>query len=277
MALEKEDWEENCWAYRPTAEGSELPHGNVRRPIEDIIDEYDGILAKEDLEGADAFLREWLDRFVSEDDWADELTILNEIMGLCRSTNEKEEALQAVKDGIGIVGEHSLGDSVSGGTTYLNAATTMKAFGYAKEAMPYYEQAARAYEHNLAPQDYRFGGLFNNMALALEDLGEYDKAEAYYLKAMGIMEGLEPESLLEVALTWINLAVLYEKWGKDEKTDGCIAQAIDIFTDDRVPRDDYYAFNCRKCAKTFGHFGYFKMEKMLTEEADRIYGAGTEG
>ena len=48
------------------------------------------------------------------------------------------------------------------------------------------------------------------MALAWEDLGEYRKAEAYYKKAMDIMEALRPGSLLEIAVTWVNLAVLYE-------------------------------------------------------------------
>ena len=47
--------------------------------------------------------------------------------------------------------------------------------------MPYYDQAFRAYGGSLPPGDYRFGGLFNNMALAWEDLGEYRKAEAYYM------------------------------------------------------------------------------------------------
>ena len=53
------------------------------------------------------------------------------------------------------------------------------------------------------------------MALAWEDLGEYKKAEAYYKKAMDIMEALRPGSLLEIAVTWVNLAVLYEKAGRD--------------------------------------------------------------
>ena len=147
----------------------------------------------------------------------------------------------------------------------------MKAFGKAAEAMPYYDQAFRAYGGSLPPGDYRFGGLFNNMALAWEDLGEYRKAEAYYKKAMDIMEALRPGSLLEIAVTWVNLAVLYEKAGREEEIDGCLEKAAEIFRSGEVPRDGYYAFNCRKCAETFGHFGYFRIKKELTEAADRIY------
>ena len=142
--------------------------------------------------------------------------------------------------------------------------------------MPYYDQAFRAYGGSLPPGDYRFGGLFNNMALAWEDLGEYKKAEAYYKKAMDIMEALRPGSLLEIAVTWVNLAVLYEKAGRDGEIDGCLETAVEIFRSGEVPRDGYYAFNCRKCAETFGHFGYFRIKKELTETADRIYRAAGE-
>lgn len=88
---------------------------------------------------------------------------------------------------------------------------------------------------------------------------------------MDIMEALRPGSLLEIAVTWVNLAVLYEKAGREEEIDGCLEKAVEIFRSGEVPRDGYYAFNFRKCAETFGHFGYFRIKKELTEAADRIY------
>lgn len=78
------------------------------------------------------------------------------------------------------------------------------------------------------------------------------------------------------AVTWVNLAVLYEKAGRDGEIDGCLETAVEIFRSGEVPRDGYYAFNCRKCAETFGHFGYFRIKKELTETADRIYRAAGE-
>ena len=65
------------------------------------------------------------------------------------------------------------------------------------------------------------------MALAFEDLGEYPRAEVYYRKAMDIMERLKPGSILEIAVTWVNLAVLYEKWGHEDEIDGCLQKAIE--------------------------------------------------
>ena len=86
-----------------------------------------------------------------------------------------------------------------------------------------------------------------------------------------VLAALRPGSLLEMAVTWVNLAVLYEKAGREEEIDGCLEKAVEIFRSGEVPRDGYYAFNCRKCAETFGHFGYFRIKKELTEAADRIY------
>lgn len=283
MILEREDWEESRCCLRPRDAAVELPHGNAPVPgtcmtgradgheIGRVIADFDRLLARDAKEEAGRYLEDWLERFEKNGDWACQITILNEMMGFYRNTGEKEKGLASVKKGLSLVMEHELSGTVSGGTTFVNAATTMKAFGKAKEAMPYFEQAFRAYGETLAPEDYRFGGLFHNMALAFEDLGDYKRAEIYYKKAMEIMERLRPGSILEIAVTWVNLAVLYEKWGREEEIDRCLNKAIDGFHARDAARDAYYAFNCRKCADTFGYFGYFRMKKELNSEADRIY------
>lgn len=271
MILDKEDWEEDCCCFRPRVPAVQTDHRETV-PIHQVIGGFDALLARDAKEEAGEYLEKWLEEFENKGDWSSQITILNEMMGFYRNVGEKEKGLRSVEKGISLVGEHRLSDTVSGGTTYVNAATTMKAFGRAKEAMPYYEQAFRAYGQSLAPEDYRFGGLFNNMALAYEDMAEYEKAEAYYKKAMEIMEKLRPGSILEIAVTWVNLAVLYEKWDREQLVDGCLEEAVKGFHSDEVLHDAYYAFNCRKCAETFGHFGYFRIKKELAGEADRIYG-----
>lgn len=277
MILEKEDWKEGAC---PAESQGKKSGGHGHEPLQNtsihgIIEEFDRLLARDDKDAAAAYLETWLSQFEDTGDWAGQITILNEMMGFYRNTGEKEKGLSAVKKGLSLAGEHRLSETVSGGTTYLNAATTLKAFGRASEAMPYYEQAFRAYGKNLDAGDYRFGGLFNNMALAYEDLEDFAKAEAYYGKAMDIMEGLKPGSILEIAVTWMNLACLYEKWGREEEIEGCLLLAAEGFHSPEVPHDSYYAFNCRKCAMTFDHFGYFRMKQELLSEAERIYGEGT--
>lgn len=270
--LEKEDWQESSCCFAPQAEATAVSGGcDSTAAIKAVVAEFDRLLSMDAKAEAAAYLEEKLLEFEKADHWASQITVLNEMMGFYRNSGEAEKGLESVEKGLRLVGEHRMGDTVSGGTTFLNAATTMKAFQKTEEAMPYYEQAARAYSKNLDPFDYRFGGLFNNMALAYEDLGQYDKAEVYYKKAMDIMDRLKPGSILELAVTWVNLACLYEKWGRQEEIDFCLERAVDFFHSTEVSHDAYYAFNCRKCAATFDHFGYFRMKKELLESAERIY------
>lgn len=270
--MEREDWEEAGCCFRPSAETTEIPHGQKAGGIQSAIEEYDRLISRDAKEEAEQFLEAKLDEFEKIGDWGSQITILNEMMGFYRSVGKEEKGLASVERGFALVKEHEMADTVSGATTYVNGATTLKAFGKAGEAIPYYEQAFRTYEKYLAPEDYRFGGLFHNMALAYTDLDEFEKAEAYFHKAMEIMDALQPGSILEIAVTWVNLAVLYEKWDREDEIDECLAQAILGFRSPDVPRDGYYAFNCRKCAGTFGHFGYFRIQKELNEAANQIYG-----
>lgn len=271
MILEKEDWEEAGCCFRPSPAVFECCPGNGTDRIRKTIEKFDRLIAMDAAKEAGEHLEQSLEEFERAGDWPSQVTILNEMMGFYRNQGNREQGLWSVKQGLRLVKERGLGGTVSGGTTYLNAATTMKAFGQAKEAFPYYEEAMRSYGNSLDPGDYRFGGLFHNMALAYEDAGEFFKAEAYYRKAMEIMERLKPESILEIAVTWVSLAVLYEKWGREEKIAPCLERAIEGFHSEEVLRDGYYAFNCRKCADTFGHFGYFRIKKELSETADLIY------
>ena len=271
MILEREDWEEPGCCFRPDTAAHEVHPGEGHYPIMEAIEEDDRLIAMDAAKEAGEHLERCLKQFEAAGDWGAQITILNEMMGFYRNQGEEQKGLESVKKGIALVQEHRMADSTSGGTTFLNAATTLKAFGRAKEALPYYEQTMRAYGQSLDPGDYRFGGLFNNMALAFEDLGEYPRAEAYYRKAMDIMERLKPGSILEIAVTWVNLAVLYEKWGHEDEIDGCLQKAIEGFRSEEVLRDGYYAFNCRKCADTFGHFGYFRIRQELSRAAEEIY------
>ena len=92
---------------------------------------------------------------------------------------KESEGLQAAEVGLELVDQMDLKEGVTAGTTWINAATTWKAFGQAEKALPLYEKAWRAYSGTLDPADYRFAGLSNNMALSYADLGEYAQAGTY--------------------------------------------------------------------------------------------------
>ena len=244
---------------------------------EAVVKELDRLLDMDRGDEADRWLSDCLETCRSSGDWQTELTVLNEMMGFYRNRGDQERGLAAVRDGIALLARQQIVESVTAATTYLNGATTLKAFGKTEESLPYYEEAERLYEKFLLPGDYRFAGLYNNLALALSDTGDYKNAEAYFMEAMSIMETL-PESRLEIGVTYVNLAVLYDRWQQDEKkTSAFLKKAWECFEDPAVKRNAYYAFNCRKCAGTFGYYGFFLMEEELGRRAEEIYQSNRSG
>lgn len=244
-------------------------------PVKKVIQELDEYFEKNQLKEAGVHLRRWLEEAKSLGDWRGELAVQNELMGYYRNTLEEEPGLLAVREGLNLIQTHHIEDTVTGATSMINAATTLKAFGRAGEGIKYYEAAFHIFEKKLDKQDYRFAGLYNNMALAWTDLGEYEKAKQYFHMAMEITSKL-PGGMMETAMTWVNLACLYEKWrlsqeDMDEKISFCMENAWLQLEDPGAARDGYYGFTCMKCADSFGHFGYFLRKKELEKRAADIY------
>lgn len=244
-------------------------------PVEEVVDRLDQLLERDLTGEAEDHLYSWLEKARDLGDWQGELTLQNELMGFHRSSGKKEKGLRAVREGIGLIQSRGMEKTVTGATTFLNAATTMKAFGDPEGAIPWYEKAEKIYNRSLQEGDYRFAGLYNNLALAWTDLGQYERALLYYNRALGLLEKL-PGSFGELAVTWVNLACLWEKKEADldrreERTGDCLDRAMACLDDPEAVRDGYYAFTCRKCAPTFGYFGRFLAERELKERAEAIY------
>ena len=241
-------------------------------PIREVLDHADRLFAKEALYEAKCYLREWLSKARQIKDPFGELGILNELMGLYRRTNEMSFALDAVYDGFELVELMDIDGSITAGTTWLNGATTLKAFGNSYQAITYYKRARRIYEARLDRTDYRISGLYNNMALCLVDLKQYADAEALYNDALDILFSTDREgNLCDIAATYMNLAYLYEEWDKPELINTSLERCELALKTNRSTSNGYYAFTLRKCVPGFAHFGWFIAEKRFTELADAIY------
>lgn len=220
-----------------------------------IIAGLDKLLFSGDDAAAGEYLDRWCQRAQEVGDWRTELTLQSELMGFHRRTSDKNAAMAAVERGLELIREHRLGSTVSGATIFLNAATTLKAYGMAERSIPMFVQTCRVYSQTLDPLDYRFGGLYNNMALSYADIGEYDTAEGYYKKALGVIVHCDtPEN--ELAVTYCNLAELYERMGREADIAKALNLALDNLRSPALPHDGYYDFTVSKCLPTFEHFGY---------------------
>ncbi len=241
-----------------------------RIPTQRIIEKLDGLFAKNNYAEAGRLLTYWKSEAVELRDRQGELAVENELVGYYRKQGEKEKALASVECALSLVDELEQGDMASGATIFINCATAYKAFGMAKEAMPLYERAEGIYKNVLAEGDTRFGALYNNMALALADVGDYEGAEKAYLSALCVMEKARGGEA-DAAITYINLAHMYEKTGKRDRIGGCMKKAYDLLQSDNLPHNGYYAFVLEKCAPSFGYFGDRETYLKLKKESEEIY------
>ncbi len=244
------------------------PLGHI--PVARIIDKVDSLFGKNDYVGAGRLLAYWKGEAVALRDKRGELAMESELVGYYRKQGDREQGLTSVARALELVEQLDQSGLASGATVYLNCATAYKAFGMAEKAMPLYRRAEQVYKAVLPAGDARFGGLYNNMALALVDVGEYEQAEQAYLAALAVMEqvaGGQPEC----AITYINLAHMYEDSGQPAKIADCMAKAYDLLCSDSIPHDGYYAFVLEKCAPSFGYFGDADRCEQMKKEAEAIY------
>lgn len=246
---------------------------NISVSAERVLSKLDGFLNKNDYVSAEKHLLYWLSESLKNNDIKTEILVRNELMGLYRKLGEYEQALEMVNDVLQTIENMNIQNQVGSATTYLNCATVYKAFGMADKALPLYEKAKSIYDKELNPGDDRFGGLYNNMALALVDLKRYREADEFYKKAISVMSK-KYDGALEVAITYLNMANAAEyEYGlseADETISRYLKQAQELL-DNHPKRDGYYAFICEKCASVFGYYGHFFYENELKERAKKIY------
>ena len=271
--LEKEDYTEpRCLIcdVDPNSEQAKVQAVPVGR----VLEKFDAFLNKNDYDAAKRHLLYWIEEAKAGHDDRGLFTLTNEWMGLARKLSLGEEAVKAAEDTLALIEKLGMKEHVTSATALLNAGTVYKAFGNAAKGLPLFEQAKRIYEANLAPSDARLAGLYNNMALALVDLGRFDEAKAAYDKAFAICEAA-PEHYGDAAITLLNKANLIEaQKGLEEGNDEILAyldRAQKMLDSEELERDGYYAFVCEKCAPTFGYYGYFAYQNALETRARSIY------
>lgn len=241
---------------------------------ERILKKLDEYLGKNDYISAQRHLEYWLMESEHSGNDRNALLVTNELMGLNRKLGEREKALKYADSALKLIEKMDIGDNIGAATSYINVATVYKAFDMAERSIPLFERALEIYSSSIDPADTRFGGLYNNMALALTDLCLFDRAREYYQRAIDTMQqsdGNQPE----IAITYLNLASLAEaesglEAGEQEIT-ALLERARELLNVSACRTDGDYAFVCEKCAPVFGYYGYFVYKNELSERARKIY------
>ncbi len=249
-----------------------IEKASSRIPVGRIIEKLDALLSKNDLSGAERLLEYWIAEALALGDLSGELSLVNEMLGLSRRLGNGEKAKTAVTRALALVEQTGTESSISGATILLNAATTLKAFGEPEKAVPLYEKTAKIYKtEKLDAHDAKYAAFYNNYATTLADLARFDEAKALYDKALALTQAAE--NLLDCAVTYVNMAHLYEAWEglESERIADCLGHAEQLLLEECKERSSYYAFVAEKCAPAFDYFGYFLVAKNLREISREIY------
>ena len=242
-------------------------------PTGRVIEKLDEYLNKNDYNGALRHLVYWKGEAEYGNDLRGKFSVLNELLGLYRKTGKRDEALNTADEILAVIKALDNEYSVSAATAYLNCATVYKAFGLTVPSLELFEKATKIYEKELKPDDTKLGGLYNNFALLLCDLNRFDDALKLYDKAINIMAKAE-DGDLEVAITKLNIADVYEKMSgyeaAEDKINECLNEAERLISSHKN-EDGYYAFVIEKCAPTFNYYGRFALANTLSKKAKEIY------
>ena len=242
-----------------------------RIPQQRVSQRLDELMARKDYDGAERMLDYWLAEARTLSDEQGEFMVHNEQMGFYRKRGLKDKAYKAIADGESMLDELGYSDSVSGATFYTNAATVYTAFGEAEKGLSRFEKAKDIYESNITGNEFKLAGLYNNMATALVDMGNYRDADVLFMQAVETLKDCEA-SELETAVTYLNMLdrQIAERGaggvGKEE-IDFYLETARDYLDADTVKRDGYYSFMADKCVEIYRTLGW---EDYADELSERI-------
>ena len=239
--------------------------------IREKLDEY---MSRRDYDGVTRHLRYWLAEARAAGDLRGELMVRNEFVGHSRKIGDKAGAFEHIDAALSLIDRLDLRGAVIEGTTCVNAATALNAFGENERALALFERARAVYEGGSGVEPALLGGLYNNMGLTCAALGRCDAALSLYEKAMDAM-ACAPHGALEQAITCLNMADLAAQRDGMEAGEGeifaLLDRAVALLDAPGIPRDGYYAFVCEKCAPTLEYYGYFLDAARLKRQAGAIY------
>jgi tetratricopeptide (TPR) repeat protein len=176
-------------------------------PQDRVVAKMNELMGRRDYDGCERLLKYWMDEAKLGADLRGQLFLSNEMIGHYRKTGNREAAFAAIEQALGLIGTLSMEDTISAGTTYVNAGTACQAFSEPERAYEMFLKAEEIYEGTDSTGPQLLGGLYNNMALTCTALCRYSDARERYEKALVVM-GRVPGGKLEQAITYLNMADL---------------------------------------------------------------------
>ncbi|MCM1497771.1 MAG: DUF4037 domain-containing protein [Clostridium sp.] len=198
--------------------------------IEEIMKGLDLLFDNRQGDRIEEYLSTYLEQALKEGDVGSAITIINELIGFYRDTSQYEKAEAYCEKLLPFMERAGLKDTVHYGTSCLNIANAYRASGRLEDSLFYYRRVFDIYDKNLKKNDFLYASLNNNLSLLYQEMGEFDKACEALVRALEIVKQY-PDSVVELAVTYTNLAASYVKAGRLAKAKENAELGLAVFRD----------------------------------------------
>lgn len=225
--------------------------------IEKVIEGLDRLFADRESEKVEDYLSVHLEQALTEGDAGSAITIINELIGFYRDTSQYDKAEAYCGKLLPFMERAGLKDTIHYGTSCLNIANAYRASGKLEDSYRYYQKVFEIYEKVLDQGDFRYASLYNNLALLHQENKEFGKACEALEKALSIVR-LFPEAVVELGVTYTNLASSYMNAGQLEQAKDASDKGLAVFQNGLEEDYHYSAALCVAGDIYYAHGEYKK-------------------
>lgn len=174
--------------------------------INKVLMEYDNMFGVHSLEEIDEFLTEKIEAALDEEDYYSALTLMNEMLGFCRDTCQRDKGLYYCESVERMFDRLALTDTVEYATSMINVANAYRAFGLHEKSMDVFRTVEIIYRAKLSAGEFNFASLYNNWSLLYQEMGDFVNAEKMLKRALSVVD-THANASIQQATTRCNLAV----------------------------------------------------------------------
>lgn len=236
-----------------------------------IFETIDNLFEKSPSE-AEEYMRSVLEQAKKDNKNDIVLRLYNELIGYYRVTSKKDRLLETIEGTKQLLTDMRLEGTINYATTVLNMANAYRSIGEYEQAKQNYIKAKDIYNHaieegRLDKNDICVAGLYNNMSLLHQELGEFKEAENLLKNALLIV--VQRQDKFEIAVTYANLANTMLLAKDYDKAFNYAREAIRRFKE-RNCIDAHYCAALSALATCYYNWGQSGKAKTIFEEAMRI-------
>lgn len=156
------------------------------------------------------------------------LAVLSELGSFYRGTSRYAASVEAFTAAGRIIEEFIGPESVEYATNINNLAGTYRLMGENDKSINLFNQAFEIYRTTIGTDNYLYASALNNAGLLYQSIADFEKAIDCLEQALAILNQLGAFGE-NVATTYSNLAVAYEKTGRYDQAQEALRQALERF------------------------------------------------